>query len=190
MHTRTKMYPQAMLITLLFILPAIARADSFTYTFSSDVAHFTFTEASLLTMDQTLSISPITIQGATFTYASLVFTGGEQCFLFGTTNVTGNCNTVSESSPFSLFGAYFPNVNGVGTYIADAAFCARSDLAQPCVFPNQAWSLTISQITVPETSTFPLVGTGVIGLLGMALSRQGRHFLVVALGALPASNTP
>jgi PEP-CTERM motif-containing protein len=165
MHTKTHL--RGILVLSLLALPILARADSFTYTFSSDVAKFSFTVPSLLTVDQTILISPVSIQGATFTFASFAVAGGEQCFLFATSNVTGNCNAVSETAPFSLFNASFPNVNGIGTYLSDAFSCSRSDPAMPCVLPNQGtWSLTIAPITVPEPAGLVLMATGVFGILG------------------------
>jgi hypothetical protein len=162
----------SLIAALLFELPTIARADSFAYTFSSNVAHFSFTEPSLLTTDQTLSILPLKLQGATFVNASVAFftNGGqnEACFLFGTANVTGNCNTAAITSPFSEFDAEFLNATSVGTYLSFGAGCARSDLGEPCIIPSTPWKLTISHGSpVPEPSSFVLFGSGALGLLGV-----------------------
>ena len=159
------------LATLLFaVLPTTARADSFTYTFTSSVGHVSFTEPSLITTDQTISILPFKLQGVTFVYASVIFfSANDLCFEFATANVSGNCLSGSETAPFSTFGAEFLDATSVGTFAAVGGFCSRSDLGEPCIFaPAPGWTLTISHgAPVPEPSMMVLFGNGVLGILAL-----------------------
>ena len=156
------------LAALLFaVLPTTTRADSFTYTFTSSVGHVSFTEPSLITTDQTISILPFKLQGATFVYASVIFfSANDLCFEFATANVSGNCLGGSATPPWSIFGAEFLDATSVGAFTGIATFCGRSDLGQPCIFPSSPWTLTISHgAPVPEPSMLVLFGSGALGIL-------------------------
>jgi len=52
---------------LLLVVHVIARAATFQYQFTTNVGSFSFTESSLITSAQTLSFSPFTLNGLTFT---------------------------------------------------------------------------------------------------------------------------
>jgi hypothetical protein len=157
---------------LLSVLPAISRADSFRYEFISSAGRFSFSESSLLTTNQTLSIPPFKLQGATFVYASVFFLTengqDEICFLFATANVSGDCNSSSNTPPYSIFGTEFLEPTTVGTYTSFALFCGRDPVGEPCISPPGGWSLTISQGSpVPEPSSLVLFGSGALGLVGV-----------------------
>jgi hypothetical protein len=173
----------APLALLLVVLSSKALGDSYTYTFNSSGAHFSFTEPNLLTTDQTLTISPLTLRSKdcpscpshsdVFVYASLAFVtnGGisQTCFQFGTVNVTGDCSNRNSTSPFSEFNIEFPNATSVGTYTADEWGCGRSDPStEPCV--NGPWTLTISRgsAVVPEPSSLALFASGLLGFAAVA----------------------
>jgi hypothetical protein len=168
-----------LIAAFLFVLPAIARADSFTYTFTTSGGRFSFTVPSLITTDQTLSILPFKLQGVTFEHASVIFftenSDLEECFLFGTANVTGDdCNFgVSLTPPFSYFGAEFLAATTVGSYTPFGGFCGRDPVfGETCI--QHVFSLTISHGSpVPEPSSLVLFGTGVVGLLGV-IRRKSR----------------
>jgi hypothetical protein len=162
-----------LVVASLLVLPAISRADSFTYELTSSVGHFSFTEPSLITTNQTLSILPFKLQGAAFVYASVSFLTengqNEICFLFGTSNVSGDCNSASYTPPFSIFGAEFLAPTSVGTFTSFADFCSRTPvLGEPCIFPAGGWSLMISQGSpVPEPSSLVLFGSGALTVLAV-----------------------
>lgn len=171
------------LAALLLVFSSKALGDSFTYTFNSSAAHFSFTEPNLLTTDQTLTISPLTLRSQDcpscpshsdiFVYSSLAFlTNGGQtqaCFLFGTVNVTGDCLNSNLTAPFSEFNAEFPKATSVGTYTSMAWGCARSDpFTEPCM--TGPWTLTISHgsAVVPEPPSLVLFGSGLLALATVA----------------------
>ena len=160
-----------LIAVLLFVLPTIARADSFTYAFTSSGGHFSFTEPSLITTTQIpFSIPPFRLEGLTFVYATVVVSGSTECFLFGTAGVTSDCSNDSASTmpSFSGFFTTFKNVNGLGTYFSDSWGCFQRNLR--CVGPAAppGWRLTISQSSaVAEPSSLVLFGSGALGILGV-----------------------
>jgi PEP-CTERM motif len=157
----------ALLFMSLLVLPTNARAD-FMYSFSSTAGSFSFTETSLLTTSQGISINPFTLDGVSFTNASLNVVGMGDCFLFGTSNVSfDDCHGDVPSGNFSWFSALFVNATAVGTYTSGAFGCGSGG-GDPCIFPIPAgWSLEILQTSaVPEPSSLMLLGSGALGLIG------------------------
>jgi len=153
---------------LLALLPTLARADSITYTFNDTIEHFSFQTSTFLTSSQTIPISPLTLQGVTFTYASVFISGTDVCFLFGTPNLTGDCgffDIFPINSPTSEFDMTFSDATKFGTYVATTFGCAEIEPGV-CIGPppGQRWTLTISTSTVPEPSTVLLLSSGAMGL--------------------------
>ena len=142
----------------LLMLPISARADGidYTYTFTNQGGNtFSLTEPSLITTAGTLTISPFTIDGFTFTDATVAF--------------------VTTTDPYFTFGAHgaafvgdFPNAVAIGTF--PVGIYAGAGCAAPCN-PNALLptSLTISAVpsAVPEPGTLVLLGTGLVGLAAM-----------------------
>ncbi len=181
-----------LVVASLLVLPAISRADSFTYEFTSSVGHFAFTEPTLITSNQTLSIVPFKLQGATFVYASAFFLTengqNEICFLFATSNVSGDCNSASYTPPYSIFGMEFLAPTSVGTFTSFAVSCAHTPvLGEPCIFPAGGWSLTISQGSpVPEPSSLVLFGSGALTVLAVMHKKlRGLDPLLLRFCAVP-----
>src|SRR6185312_10076500 len=106
----------SLVVALLCVLPTMARADSFKYSFTSDVGNFSFNTGNLLTRTEVFSPKPFTLEGVTFDFGSVVFSSslGGACFLFGTSNVSGNCEGAALRAPSWEFDATFSNLIGVG----------------------------------------------------------------------------
>ena len=104
-------YAVTALVLVGLILPVGARA-SITYSFSSGVGSFSITNPTILTSNATLSFSPFTLDGDTFTFGSAIFAGNNVCFYFATSNTGQNCasNVIIVGTTFFDTG-HFPERN-------------------------------------------------------------------------------
>jgi hypothetical protein len=166
-------------LLLLLILPTLARATSYTYSFNSDVANFSFKQPSLTTTSQILSIHPFKLDGVLFTYADVLVSGGFTCFQFGTEGISGDCENWNSPfpSPFSEMQMTFADVTGAGTYMWYTYQCSAFGSGSKCIFPlasNGGWNLTISPSATPEPSSIMLFGSGLFALAG-TMCRKRRH---------------
>jgi len=154
------------------MLPIGARA-SITYSFSSSAGSFSITNPTILTTSATLSFTPFTLEGGSFTYgAVLVSQLNDVCFLFATSNTGENCGNfgliIPDHTQFAT--GSFHNAISPGTYSEfvggpwDRTICTGGD-GPPCVVATD-WTLTISNTVTatPEPSSLLLLGTGALGL--------------------------